>query len=545
MDDSNKKQSSVDLKAVASYLNDDNDASVHQLPQKDKHSFKPNEELLQDTARVKSQRDLILSRIKKMEQSSSKVSQNVYDKVRRDYAMQLDNICKLLDEKKELLNKELDDLYLLREKVHIEINRHEEILEEARFRHYLEEFSEEQFKEVDGFESREIHNLQTLLSQVQSYITIHEELLDPEDLKNKSNEVTKTHHKDKLDTAQTSVTPPSSETLPLKEEKAIEVESAPQVQDSEPSLSEDNNLDEEEDTNSSALSENEEAFESRTLSVREESPSSEQKAESSVAEPEEASLPNQDDDILLPELSEQSSNELKDEKQKTSSDSEAKVNDDIAEEAELSSTEITLEPKEDSYFDQAAEAEKPSSAQMDDSKTLLRQEDQDKKDQNDADSILDVLDDIPLETDPYSSSPSKKSDEEPSMKVNFNDRTPPPVGKASTDVSTDDISSSASAQKGDYKLVVLEAEGEVDFKEYFLKDDNISIGRSPSNDIVLKAPKASRQHAAINKYKDQYLIIDLKSSNGVFVNGKKIDEYSLQEGDEVSVGGYKMSFVKV
>ncbi|MBI2339478.1 MAG: FHA domain-containing protein [Deltaproteobacteria bacterium] len=75
--------------------------------------------------------------------------------------------------------------------------------------------------------------------------------------------------------------------------------------------------------------------------------------------------------------------------------------------------------------------------------------------------------------------------------------------------------------------------------------DNVSIGRSPSNDLVLTAPKVSRQHAAINKYKDQYIIIDLKSSNGVYVNGRKVDEHVLMEGDQISVGGYKFVFQKI
>ena len=79
----------------------------------------------------------------------------------------------------------------------------------------------------------------------------------------------------------------------------------------------------------------------------------------------------------------------------------------------------------------------------------------------------------------------------------------------------------------------------------FEMKDNVSIGRSPSNDLVLKAARVSRQHAAINKYKDQYIIIDLKSSNGVYVNGRKCDEHTLQEGDEISIGGYKFVFQKI
>jgi len=94
-----------------------------------------------------------------------------------------------------------------------------------------------------------------------------------------------------------------------------------------------------------------------------------------------------------------------------------------------------------------------------------------------------------------------------------------------------------------HKLIFIETDGDFNQKEFVLKD-NISIGRSPSNDLVFQAPKVSRQHAAINKYKDQYIIIDLKSSNGVYVNGKKVEEHNLKEGDEISIGGFKMIFQK-
>lgn len=94
---------------------------------------------------------------------------------------------------------------------------------------------------------------------------------------------------------------------------------------------------------------------------------------------------------------------------------------------------------------------------------------------------------------------------------------------------------------GEFMLTLVD--GEHENKNFILKD-NTSIGRSPSNDIALKAPKVSRQHAAINVYNNQYIIIDLKSSNGVYVNGTKVDECVLKPGDEISIGGYKFLFVR-
>jgi len=73
-------------------------------------------------------------------------------------------------------------------------------------------------------------------------------------------------------------------------------------------------------------------------------------------------------------------------------------------------------------------------------------------------------------------------------------------------------------------------------------DHNIYIGRSPSNDIVLKEPKVSRKHAEIQFVGGKYVLLDLESSNGTFVSGKKIAEYILQPNDEITIGNTKMVF---
>jgi hypothetical protein len=73
-------------------------------------------------------------------------------------------------------------------------------------------------------------------------------------------------------------------------------------------------------------------------------------------------------------------------------------------------------------------------------------------------------------------------------------------------------------------------------------DHNIFIGRSPSNDIVLKEPKVSRKHAEVQYVSGKYVLMDLESSNGTFVGGKKIAEYALQPNDEITIGNTKMVF---
>ncbi len=83
--------------------------------------------------------------------------------------------------------------------------------------------------------------------------------------------------------------------------------------------------------------------------------------------------------------------------------------------------------------------------------------------------------------------------------------------------------------------------GDYDEKEILL-GENTSIGRSPTNDIVLKEAKVSRQHAAINFMNGNFVVVDLKSSNGVLVNVKRIEEHVLADGDLIQIGSYQFKF---
>lgn len=73
----------------------------------------------------------------------------------------------------------------------------------------------------------------------------------------------------------------------------------------------------------------------------------------------------------------------------------------------------------------------------------------------------------------------------------------------------------------------------------------IVIGRSPACDIVVKEAKVSRKHAEIQVLKGKYILIDLESSNGTFVQGKKIKEHTLQSGEQISIGATKLVFKQI
>lgn len=73
-------------------------------------------------------------------------------------------------------------------------------------------------------------------------------------------------------------------------------------------------------------------------------------------------------------------------------------------------------------------------------------------------------------------------------------------------------------------------------------DKTIEIGRSPANHIVLNEPKVSRRHAEIQHVGNKYVLVDLESSNGTYVAGKKVKEYPLQPNDEIKIGNATLVF---
>ncbi|BBO81632.1 hypothetical protein DSCO28_21980 [Desulfosarcina ovata subsp. sediminis] len=89
------------------------------------------------------------------------------------------------------------------------------------------------------------------------------------------------------------------------------------------------------------------------------------------------------------------------------------------------------------------------------------------------------------------------------------------------------------------------SEGAADFSERIALDktkDLISVGRSPGNDIVLGIPQVSAHHALLRRSGNGYIVNDLKSTNGTFVNGKRIESCLVKDGDCIQLGSVKLEF---
>jgi len=68
------------------------------------------------------------------------------------------------------------------------------------------------------------------------------------------------------------------------------------------------------------------------------------------------------------------------------------------------------------------------------------------------------------------------------------------------------------------------------------------IGRSRQCDVVLTDPNISRRHAEVRRDADQYLLVDLDSTNGLMVNGREVKRAALAEGDRLQLGTTQLRF---
>jgi diguanylate cyclase (GGDEF)-like protein len=80
-------------------------------------------------------------------------------------------------------------------------------------------------------------------------------------------------------------------------------------------------------------------------------------------------------------------------------------------------------------------------------------------------------------------------------------------------------------------------------KKVDLPDGDLIIGRGETAEVRVNEENVSRQHAKIFKQGEEVIIEDLKSTNGTFVNTKKIMSHPLKDGDLILVGNTILKFV--
>jgi ABC transport system ATP-binding/permease protein len=101
----------------------------------------------------------------------------------------------------------------------------------------------------------------------------------------------------------------------------------------------------------------------------------------------------------------------------------------------------------------------------------------------------------------------------------------------------------SSVPKSSPKPASSENFGTTDIIDKFRNKSMLTLGRSPENDVMLDHPIVSRQHATIEqKGKDNYILTDLNTLNGTFLNGRRIaGSVTVNESDVIIIGRFKLS----
>lgn len=78
---------------------------------------------------------------------------------------------------------------------------------------------------------------------------------------------------------------------------------------------------------------------------------------------------------------------------------------------------------------------------------------------------------------------------------------------------------------------------------FLLDSDLTTVGRHPGSDIFLDDVTVSRRHAEFYRHGAGFVVRDVGSLNGTYVNRERIEETALNDGDEVQVGKFRLTFL--
>lgn len=84
---------------------------------------------------------------------------------------------------------------------------------------------------------------------------------------------------------------------------------------------------------------------------------------------------------------------------------------------------------------------------------------------------------------------------------------------------------------------------DVKIKEYqIVVGQTCTIGRKHSNDIVIDHPTVSGSHALVESLSTAFILRDLGSTNGTYINNEKVTLHHLRHNDEIIIGNHKLVF---
>ncbi|GAA4348733.1 hypothetical protein GCM10023165_34840 [Variovorax defluvii] len=91
------------------------------------------------------------------------------------------------------------------------------------------------------------------------------------------------------------------------------------------------------------------------------------------------------------------------------------------------------------------------------------------------------------------------------------------------------------------RLIILARHGSV--RQVNIKGQFTSIGRDPACDVHIDSLGVSRRHASIHWTGDRFVLTDLASFNGTFVNDERVESHALKNGDAIALGDCRLRFL--
>jgi len=108
---------------------------------------------------------------------------------------------------------------------------------------------------------------------------------------------------------------------------------------------------------------------------------------------------------------------------------------------------------------------------------------------------------------------------------------------------TDDESLSLAEIRIEGTALVVRAGGGRAGETFAVEGDRMAIGRSPECEVFLDDVTVSRRHAEIVRGQEGWTIEDQGSLNGTYVNRRRVERANLEDGDELQIGKYRLTFL--
>lgn len=86
------------------------------------------------------------------------------------------------------------------------------------------------------------------------------------------------------------------------------------------------------------------------------------------------------------------------------------------------------------------------------------------------------------------------------------------------------------------QILLRQVKGAGSPREVPLELDEVIIGRASEAQLSINSGAVSRRHALLRRSDDHYTCVDLGSSNGIYVNGQRVNSKQLHDGDILQVG---------